>query len=118
MYLLHHLKRCNCYVILFSLKLQKQPPEVFYKKAVIKNFAVLTGKQLCWSLFLVKLQASRLATLLKRETPKHVFFCEIFKNAYFVKHWQTAASETHLLNSLTKLFIKILLCKNMISERF
>ena len=36
---------------------QKQPPEVFYKKDVLKNFAKLTGKRLCQSLFLIKLQA-------------------------------------------------------------
>ena len=29
------------------------------KKAVLKNFAIFTGKHLCWSLFLVKLQAFR-----------------------------------------------------------
>ena len=36
-------------------KLQKQPPEVFVKNAVLKNFAVLTGKHLCCSLFLTKM---------------------------------------------------------------
>ena len=30
---------------------QKQPLELFYKKAILKNFAIFTGKQLCWSLF-------------------------------------------------------------------
>ena len=45
---------------------QKQPPEVFYKKAVFKNFAIFTGKHLCWSLFLIKLQALRTATLCER----------------------------------------------------
>ena len=30
------------------------------KKAVLKNFSIFTGKQLCWSLFLMKLQAWRL----------------------------------------------------------
>ena len=30
---------------------QKQPSEVFHKKAVLKNFAIFTGKHLCWSLF-------------------------------------------------------------------
>ena len=35
---------------------QKQPPEVFYKKAVFKNLTIFTGKHLCWSLFLVKLR--------------------------------------------------------------
>ena len=34
---------------------QKQPPEVFYKKAVLKSFAIFTRKHLCWSLFLIKL---------------------------------------------------------------
>ena len=41
---------------LFVHKIQKQPPEVFYKKAVFKNFAILTGKHLYWSLILIKLQ--------------------------------------------------------------
>ena len=30
---------------------KKQPPEVFYKKCALKNFAKFTGKYLCWSLF-------------------------------------------------------------------
>ena len=40
---------------------RKKPPEVI--KAVFKNFVLLTGKHLCWSLFLIKLQARRSATL-------------------------------------------------------
>ena len=28
---------------------QKQSPEVFYKKIVLKSFAKLTGKHFCWS---------------------------------------------------------------------
>ena len=35
-------------------------PNVFSEKGVLKNFAKLTGKHLCWSLFLMKLQASGL----------------------------------------------------------
>ena len=34
-------------------KMQKQPLEVFYKKAVLKNFAKFTGKNLFGSLFLI-----------------------------------------------------------------
>ena len=30
---------------------QKQPPEVLYKKAVLKNFPIFTGKHLWWSFF-------------------------------------------------------------------
>ena len=40
---------------------------------VIKNFAKLTGKQLCWNLFFVKLQTSRPARLLKRDSKIGVF---------------------------------------------
>ena len=43
------------------------------KKGVLKNFAVFTGKHLCWSLFLKKLQAWRPATLLKRGSNTGVF---------------------------------------------
>ena len=32
------------------------------KKGVLKNFTIFTGKHLCWSLFLIKLQALRAAT--------------------------------------------------------
>ena len=38
--------------------MRKQSPEVFYKKAVLKNFAIFTGKYLCWNLFLIKLQVA------------------------------------------------------------
>ena len=52
------------------------------EKVVIKNFAIFTGKHLCWSLFL-------------KETPIKVFsceYCEIFKNTYFEKNLRTTAS--------------------------
>ena len=49
---------------------------------VLISFANVTGKHLCWSLFLMKLQTSRPETLLKRAPFKRdydtvVFFCEI-----------------------------------------
>ena len=40
--------------------------KVFYKKGVLKNFVNFTGKHLCWSLFLINLQAWRSGTLLKK----------------------------------------------------
>ena len=48
--------------------------QMFFKIGVSKNFANFTGKQLCWNLFLIKLQ---------------VFSCEIsenFKNNFFREH--------------------------------
>ena len=34
--------------------------QVFLKIGVLKNFAIFTGKYLCWSFLLIKLQAFRL----------------------------------------------------------
>ena len=45
---LHH---CFSGKITNFLKKQKQPPEVFGKKGVLKHCAIFTGKHLCWSLF-------------------------------------------------------------------
>ena len=59
---------------------EKQPPEDFCKKVVLKKFSKCTGKQLCRSLFFTK------ATLLKVGTPKQVIsceYCDIFKNSFF-----------------------------------
>ena len=40
-------------------------------------------------------------------------YCKVFQKTSFTKYLRTAASETHLIN--TKLFIKLLLCKIMLS---
>ena len=54
--------------------------ELFYKKGVHKKFANFTGKHLCWSLFLIKLQAFRRYFPVKFEellwTPILKNFCE------------------------------------------
>ena len=68
----------------------------FMKKAVPKNFAVLTGKYLCWSLFFNKVPSLGLQLKIRKEAPTHVFSCEcckIFKNTYFEEHLWMAASE-------------------------
>ena len=60
------------------------------KEAVLKNFAIFTGKQLCWKL---QLCLSVGATLLKSDS-KPLFsceYCKIFKNTYFEEHLQTVA---------------------------
>ena len=45
---------------------EKQPPEVFYKKGVLGNFAKFTGKHMCRSFFLNSAAGLRPATLLKK----------------------------------------------------
>ena len=63
---------------------QKQPPEVFYKDGVLKTFSNFTGKHLCQSLFLIKLQAEAY-NFIKKETLTKVFsfeFWGIFTNTF------------------------------------
>ena len=73
-----------------SIMVQKQfrcRSQMFLKIGVLKNFTNLTGKQLCWSLFLIKSQAWSPAILLI-ETPTEMFssvYCEIFKNSFFIE---------------------------------
>ena len=55
---------------------QKQPPEVFCKNDVLKNFAIFTKNRLCCGLFKIKLlQAAAFSTaaLLKRDSNTCVF---------------------------------------------
>ena len=62
-----------CFPVKFTsfLKQEKVPPEVFCKKGALKNFAIFTGKHLCWS-------------LLKRD-PNTCFPVNIFKNSCHCK---------------------------------
>ena len=65
------------------------------KKSVLKNFGNFTGKHLCWSLFLIKLQAFRLVTLSKRDSNTDVFLeiCKTFKINYFKElMWATVSA--------------------------
>ena len=64
---------------------------MFYKKAALKIFAILTRKQLCSSLFLIKLQGVRPAGLLKRDSSTVVLILQIL--IYFEKHLRMAASD-------------------------
>ena len=53
--------------------------QMFFKTGVIGNFAIFTGKHLCWSLFLIKLRALGLQlyfNLVPKETSTQVFSCE------------------------------------------
>ena len=78
------------------LQVQKQSPEVFYKKdkkGIFKNFTNLTGKHLWWSLFCsnIKLQALSLQVFLERASNMSAFLLT-FKNTYFEEHLQATAS--------------------------
>ena len=57
---------------------QKKHPRCSEQKRVLGNFAKFTGKHLCQSLFLIKLQA-KTCNFIKKETPTQVFSCEFFE---------------------------------------
>ena len=72
---------------------------MFFKIGVAKNFAMFKRKQLCWSLFLIKLQVFRTRTLLKRN-PAQEFsceYCEISRNTFSYGRPPIAASGEHPL---------------------
>ena len=51
--------------------MKKQPPDVFYKKTVLKNFAKFTEKHLCQSLFS--------NNVIKKEALPQMFSCDFCK---------------------------------------
>ena len=42
---------------IFFIIFRSSRTQMFFKTGFIRNFAIFTGKHLCWSLFLIKLQA-------------------------------------------------------------
>ena len=88
---------CNKLAAEASVQFQKQPPKVFCKKGVLENFSSFTGKHLCWSLYLIKLQVFMPATLLK--TLQHRYF-----HVKFTKFLRTLI----LKNICQRLFLQFL----------
>ena len=74
--------------------------QMFFKIGALKDFANVTGKHLCWSLILIKLQAFSPSTLLKRGS--QVFssdICEIFiEHLSLTEHfWWLLVTSTHYM---------------------
>ena len=69
------------------------------QKGIPKNFAKLTGKQLCQSLFSIKVTGLSPCNFIKKETLAQVLsceFCEIYKNIFFTEHlWSTSFMSTN-----------------------
>ena len=72
---------------------QRQTPDVFCKKDFLKISSNFTGKQLCWSLFLIKLQA---CIFIKKDSGRRrcfpVKFTKCLRTPCFEEHLRTAAS--------------------------
>ena len=89
------IQNVSCYILLltwtfkklsenftFKYKYQvsvKQPPEMFYKKSVLRNSTKFTGKHLCQSLFFNKVADLSPATLLKNRFWHRCFLVNFVK---------------------------------------
>ena len=62
------------------------------KKVILKNFENVTGKHLCWSFSLTKLQAWGTATLLKNKLEKGVFLRNL-QNFWENVLWRTSVKD-------------------------
>ena len=62
-----------------ATKCRSSRSQMFFKICVLMNLATFRKKHLSWSLFLIKLQASRPATLLNRDSQHRCFSVDIAK---------------------------------------
>ena len=62
--------------------------QMFFKIGVLRNVAIFTGKHLCWSHFLIKLQALRPPTLFKTDfsTGAFLWILQNFYKQLFLKN--------------------------------
>ena len=84
------------YYLFLFLNNEKQSPQVFYTKGVLKNFTIFKGKHLCQILFFNKVAGLRPATLLKKKLWHRclpVNFVKILITPILTEHHQTTASE-------------------------
>ena len=73
-------------------KLQKQPPTLFCKKGALNRFFSIYGKYLCWSIFLIKLEAVSPANLLKRDSNTSVFLWTL-QDLYERLFWRASSND-------------------------
>ena len=91
------------FLLWFVVYFRTSRSQLLFKISVLKNFANLTGKHLCWSLFLLKLQ----------KTLTHTFsckICELFKNTSDGCFWYLCSSFT-LICIIDQLRTRLLLKK-------
>ena len=74
-----------------SIKLRSSRSQMSFKIEIFKNFAIFTGKHLCWSLFVIKLPAYIACTFIIKRLQHRYFFIIIAKflrTSFFIEHLQ------------------------------
>ena len=66
-------RSCRISFTAYFLTVRSICSKMFFNIGVLKNFAIFTGKHLCWRLFLIRLQAFSPVTFLKRDSYTDVF---------------------------------------------
>ena len=68
--------------------------QILFKTGALNHFPTYTGRTLCWSLFLIRLQAWRPATLLKKTSTQVLSceYCEILKSSFLYRTPTVSAS--------------------------
>ena len=101
---------------------QKQLPEVFYKKCVLRNFTKFTGKHLCQSLFFSEVAGLRPATLLKKKLWHRCFpvnFAKFLRTTFFIEHlWWLLLNTDLYIFIFTYSFGKLIFCLSVFSVFF
>ena len=92
---------------MFTMNTKKEPPEVFYKKAVLKNFSILTGKHLCWSLFFNQFVVLQVCNFIKKRFQHRCFSVNIAK--FLKTHILKKICERLLLNNVKPNFSSVYL---------
>ena len=92
---------------MFTMNTKKEPPEVFYKKAVLKNFSILTGRHLCWSLFFNQFVVLQVCNFIKKRFQHRCFSVNIAK--FLKTHILKKICERLLLNNVKPNFSSVYL---------
>ena len=98
--------RCQSIKSLFLKKPSSSYPEVLCKKGVLRNFTKITGKQLCQSLFFVKVTGLRPINLSKKRLWHRCFpvnFVKLLRSPFHIEHlWWLLLKKAILLIFLAK----------------
>ena len=105
-----------------SSNIQKQPPEVFCKKGVLRSFTKFTGKHLCQSPFFNIVAGVRPATPFKKRLWHRYFpvnFMKFLRTSFYIEHLWWLLLNIHfavIMGSILKVLRKFSLYVRRIHE--
>ena len=113
-----------CPLVVLLCPFRKQPPQVFYKKAVLKNFTKFTGKHLWQNLFFNKVAGLRPepCNFIKKGTPAQMYSCEFCEqlrvNASAIRSICLPTRNTVMIIRQSTRSTRNTICRSFIIDRF